>query len=89
MKIIKVSSCNTCPNYHYESPNCGNDYLYCDELRITLAREKKIITKEAAISSLTCTITPQVEEWKFVKDDGTLWDGDKISELCELEDDTK
>jgi hypothetical protein len=85
MKIIKVSSCNVCPNYHYESPNCGNDYLYCDEIG-TLAKEKKIVTKEAVISSLTRTVTPQVEEWKFVKEDGTIFDGSKISELCELED---
>jgi len=85
MEIIKVTSCNDCPNYHYESPNCGNDYLYCDEIG-TLAKEKKIVTKEAVISSLTCTVTPQVEEWKFVKEDGTIFDGSKISELCELED---
>jgi len=85
MKIIKVSSCNTCPNYHYESPNCGADYLHCDEIG-TLATERKIVIKEASISPLTCTITPQVEEWKFVKDDGTIFDGSKISELCELEE---
>ena len=85
MKIIKVTSCNDCPNYHYESPNCGNDYLYCDEIG-TLAKEKKIIIKEAVISSLTCTIIPQVEEWKFVKEDGTIFDGSKISEGCPLED---
>lgn len=86
MKIIRVTSCNDCPNFHFESPNCGNDYLYCDETGVALAKEKKVIIKEAVISSLTRTVTPQVEEWKFVQDDGMIFDGSKIYKLCPLED---
>jgi len=86
MKIIKVVSCYECPYYKYESPDCGNDYLYCSAIGEVLAKERKIIIKKFIILPLTCTITPQAEEWKFVQEDGTIFDGNKISERCALED---
>lgn len=86
MKIIKVGSCGDCPHYKYESPNCGNDYVYCDKSGVTLAKERKVITKESIISPITCTVTPQVEEWKFICEDDTIWDSSTIPKWCPLSD---
>ena len=85
MKLIRVDNCLTCPNCEFNSPECGNDNYYCNELPRTLAKESSIMIRGAVIHPITHQVTSPVVKWMFTADGKTEWTG-IIPEDCPLEE---
>jgi hypothetical protein len=77
-----VETCYDCPFIESESPDCSADYYYCNlSDGHTLATEKKVKIRDAAINLITQQVTAEEYKWMFITPEGKEWKGE-IPDSC-------